>query len=349
MATEEQMQPLDDEAPQAVEPVTGVSPQAGQAGKATSEASATTGALAAGAPATPNTRAVQAPADTEARPGASVQSEAPAETPPVIDGPEATPATTTTTTTARRPLTPMAAFDRIPLKWLAVAGGAVLLLMIGLATNILLTSPGRTTSASPVTTVPGSSATSDPGQSGSGATGPSASAGASNGTGTGTGTGTGPGAGAAPGGGNQAAPAGPPPTSVDALKALLIDPPGTDSTVDTEPIDDTTFAGARWGVSLFWANPEGSMVLAQYSTPDEARSAIGQYLGSVHDSGICDPQPVSGRPDAFVCAAKGLGGVSPGDIPAIGLGLRGTVVALITATDPTNVQQLLVKQLDRLP
>jgi hypothetical protein len=70
----------------------------------------------------------------------------------------------------------------------------------------------------------------------------------------------------------------------------------------------------------------------------------------VHQSGICDEQPVSGRTDAFLCVAKGLGeGVNPGDIPAIGLGLKGTVIALVTASDPANVQRLLVEQLDRLP
>jgi hypothetical protein len=42
-------------------------------------------------------------------------------------------------------------------------------------------------------------------------------------------------------------------------------------------------------------------------------------------------------------------GVNPGDIPAIGIGLKGTIVALVTVPDPTVMQQLLGKQLDRLP
>jgi hypothetical protein len=225
-------------------------------------------------------------------------------------------------------------------RWLVVAAVAGLLLVIGLGA-ILINAPSNP-SAAPVQ-APGTARTSGPG-----APAPTGSpAGSPAGSAT-------PSATAAPGPApttptRPASPAGIPPSSVDALKALLIDPPGTDSTVDNEPIDDTTFEGARWGVSLFWADPQGSMVLAQYSTADQARDALGQYRESVHDSGICDETTVPGRPDTFLCAAPGLSDGTAADIPAIGLGVKGTVVALVTASDPTKVQQLLVAQLDRLP
>jgi hypothetical protein len=244
--------------------------------------------------------------------------------------------------------TPMAAFDRVSVKWLATASAAVVLLIVAVGAVLLLGTPRPRTAAAPVPPASSGEAPSS-GAPAQGATPGSSSGAPSNGSSPAN-PGNPTGAGAAPGGGSQPGSSGTPPASVDALKALLIDPPGTDSTVDIEPIDDTTFAGARWGVTLFWASPEGSMVLAQYTTTDEARSALTMYRGSVHDSGICDEQTVAGRPDAFLCAAKGLAeGVSPGDIPAIGLGLKGTIVALVTASDPGAVQQLLVKQLDRLP
>ena len=256
-----------------------------------------------------------------------------------------TPTATAAAGVAKRPLVPMAAFERIPTRWLIVAGGVVGLLVVALGAAVLFGgASGRSTTGAPVQAAPGAGA---PPPSGPGAGSAPDSPGPS---GSSAGAGGASGGGTAPGGAPQPGPAGVPPASVDALKALLIPAPGTDSTVDTEPITDTTFEGARWGVTMFWANPEGSMVLAQYGTADEARSAISQYRDSVHQSGICDEQAVAGRADAFLCAAKGLGdGVKPGDIPAIGLGLRGTVVALVTASDPNNVQQLLVTQLDRLP
>jgi len=114
--------------------------------------------------------------------------------------------------------------------------------------------------------------------------------------------------------------------------------------------DDTAIEGARWGASLFWTNPVGSMVLTQFGTADQARAALGQYRAGIHDTGICTESTVSGRADAFLCTPKDLGeGVNPGDLPAIGLGLKGTIVALVTVSDPVTVQQLLGRQLDRLP
>ena len=114
--------------------------------------------------------------------------------------------------------------------------------------------------------------------------------------------------------------------------------------------DDTAIEGARWGASLFWTNPVGSMVLTQFGTTDQARTALGQYRAGIHDTGICTESTMAGRADAFLCTPKDLGeGVDPGDIPAIGLGLKGTIVALVTVSDPTVVQQLLGQQLDRLP
>jgi hypothetical protein len=137
---------------------------------------------------------------------------------------------------------------------------------------------------------------------------------------------------------------------VDALRALLIDPPAADSTVDLSGADDTAIEGARWGASLFWTNPVGSMVLTQFGTADQARAALGQYRAGIHDTGICTESTMTGRADAFLCTPKDVGeGVNPGDIPAIGIGLKGTIVALVTVPDPTVMQQLLGKQLDRLP
>jgi hypothetical protein len=137
---------------------------------------------------------------------------------------------------------------------------------------------------------------------------------------------------------------------VDALRALLIDPPTADSTVDLSGADDTAIEGARWGASLFWTNPVGSMVLTQFGTADQARAALGQYRAGIHDTGICTESTMAGRADAFLCTPKDVGeGVNPGDIPAIGIGLKGTIVALVTVPDPTVMQQLLGKQLDRLP
>ena len=234
----------------------------------------------------------------------------------------------------------MAAFERIPLKWLVVAGSAVGVLIVAVAAIVLLSGPSK----------PPTLAAPAPGAGSPGGTAPSGPAS------TAPGSATSPGSGGSPGStvpGPGAPPAGTqagPPTSVDALRALLVTPPGTDSTVDTGPIDDTTFEGTRWGVTQFWSNPEGSMVLAQYGTADQAREALTQYRDSINVSGICDERAVSGHADAYLCAAKDLGqGVNPGDIPAIGVGAKGTIVALVTASDPTVVQQLLVKQLDRLP
>jgi hypothetical protein len=306
------MQPQDDEAPQMP------APQPEERAQTPSEP-AHSGSPEAGRPGTP----------------AAAEGETPA--------PAKTPAAPAAAGVAKRPPIPMAAFERVPTRWLIVAGGVVALVVVALGAVLLFGGgSGRSTTGAPVQAAPGASA--PPSGPGGGSApdspGPSRSF---NGPGGASG-------GTAAGGATQPGPAGVPPASVDALKALLIPAPGTDSTVDTEPIADTTFEGARWGVTMFWANPEGSMVLAQYGTADEARTAISQYRDSVHQSGICDEQAVAGRADAFLCAAKGLGdGVKPGDIPAIGLGLKGTVVALVTASDPNNVQQLLVTQLDRLP
>jgi hypothetical protein len=298
-------------------------------------------------PSAPATAMTSTPAEAPPNEAAPSDPSAPAET--VAQG---RPDGAAAPTGGRRPVaTAMAAFERVPVRWLIVAAAAGLLLVIGLAA-VLINAPS-TPSAAPVQARgPGAGPTaSAPGGTVSSPDAPSGSAPAPTGTNPGPGPGPGAGPGPAPTTATQPAAApGPPPASVDALRALLIEAPGTDSTVDNEPIDDTTFAGARWGVSMFWAEPEGSLVLAQYSTPDQARDALSLYRESVHDSGICDEQPVAGRPDAFLCAAKGLGeGIAPGDIPAIGLAVKGTVVALVTASDPDNVQQLLVKQLDRLP
>jgi len=92
------------------------------------------------------------------------------------------------------------------------------------------------------------------------------------------------------------------------------------------------------------------MVLTEFGTADQARNALTQYRAGIHDTGICTESTVSGRADAFLCTPKDLGeGVNPGDLPAIGLGLKGTIVALVTVSDPVTVQQLLGRQLDRLP
>jgi hypothetical protein len=133
---------------------------------------------------------------------------------------------------------------------------------------------------------------------------------------------------------------------VDALRALLIDPPSTEYTVELSGADDAATDGARWGASLFWTNPVGSMVLTQFGTTDQARNALIQYRAGLHDTGICTESTMAGRADAYVCTPKDL---DPGDVPAIGLGLKGTIVALVTVDDPTVVQQLLGRQLDRLP
>jgi hypothetical protein len=273
-----------------------------------------------------------APSDTDARPEA-----------PTVAEPDVSPSTPTSPEkAAKRPVIPVAAFDRVPRRWLIVAGAAVLVVVVALAA-VLLSGPAKPrTSAAPGPNGAGTNgaSTNGPGASGAPGVGSSATPGSPGSTNA-----PGPGPGSA-NGGNP----GTPPASVEALRTLLIDPPTAESTVDLSGADDTTIEGARWGVSLFWTNPEGSVVLTEFGTADQARNALTQYRAGIHDTGICTESTVSGRADAFLCTPKDLGeGVNPGDLPAIGLGLKGTIVALVTVSDPATVQHLLGRQLDRLP
>jgi hypothetical protein len=281
----------------------------------------------------------------KAEPPAPSDADAPSEAPTVAE-PDASPSTTASPEKpAKRSVIPVAAFGRVPVRWLVVAGAAVLVVIVALAA-VLLSGPAKPrTSAAPGPDGAGPNVTSSNGAGASGTPGASPASSATQGSPGSPGSTDAPGPGSA-NGGNP----GTPPASVEALRALLIDAPTTESTVDLSGADDTTIEGARWGVSLFWTDPVGSVVLTQFGTTDQARNALAQYRAGIHDTGICTESTVSGRADAFLCTPKDLGeGVNPGDLPAIGLGLKGTIVALVTVSDPVTVQQLLGRQLDRLP
>jgi hypothetical protein len=346
------MQPQDDPAspPVTADDATHSGPPADVTAEPEHEAVAHTDASAPAATAAEPETAPAAPAEPETAPAAPAEPEtapaAPAEPEAAAEAAAAEPDGTTISPVipgkaAKRPVTPIAAFERVPVRWLVVAGGAVLVMIVALAAVLLLTGPSK----------PRTSAAPGPGTAGS--NGPGAPGGAQSGTAAPTSPGgsTAPGAAGAPGpgpanGGNP----GTPPASVEALRALLIDPPTTEYTVDPSGPDDAATDGARWGMSLFWTNPVGSMVLTQFGTTDQARNALSQYRAGLHDTGICTESTMAGRADAYVCTPKDLGeGVDPGDVPAIGLGQKGTIVVLVTVSDPTVVQQLLGKQLDRLP
>jgi hypothetical protein len=154
------------------------------------------------------------------------------------------------------------------------------------------------------------------------------------------------------------------PRSVEALRDLLVDAPGKQSTVAThsgaelagaQPAGGAApnpGAGARWSVTRTWTTDpggQGALVLTQFDNPAKATAVLTTLKLGLTDDPKSE-QDVPGLSGAFTVTGPSV--LADSSLHTVlGYAAKGTVlVAVFTNADPAAyVQQLLTAQLNRLP